>query len=1108
MAWTLLPVSTLTAPSRPGTATEGVAAPTGTVTRYALSVPNNTTVSMYLSLNPSYQNHYFYLTNAAVGINTDTGAPSSSILTYTADPNSTYPLTWTNSTGSTVTTYLYIRDAVQTQALAQSVLSYSFAVYTPPAGTWSVGNSYTLDMSTITASNALSGVAVSCAAGKVAKVLLTLPAYAKATIYSTTTSNVDVYGYLAAGSVDVNASTGAPTANIITYDDNSQGSGQYRMTYTAGAISVGVYIYHRCVSASATCSSTIHVLIELPALASGFSYWNGGSTYYPNYLIGKGTAKNTTIDPATITRIEFSPTSTAPSSYSASWDCSENVDGRVTAYANGTTIYVRGYGASQIAVGNQGALSICNNMANCTTIVGCNYLNTSNVTNFSDAFTGSGITGVPTGVNDWVVTQGTNFQGVFWNCQSITTISLTWSTPNGTNFQGFVGYCTALKNLYINSLNTTAATNMSLFFDHCYALKEIHIGANFKQKGASGTLTGAEFPDQSDDTVSTVPRFSDSIIDGRWRRKGYTTYYARDAIPQAQAWYSCYLPDGRTTLATHEDADTYIGYNYKVNGTTYTAPYWLYAAYQRGYVSLANMNTIHQNVEIIKTQDSYTEDGTHTYKWDASQYQDRKVWAYYFESTKTILIAGNGAGYIDLGHYATNTFYHMPALREVLVPDLKNSSQRTQHIDYWFRYSPNVEKIDISGLIFGNFVNSYYMHTYLADRTYENNVQTVTPLAKLSWLKVGTGYWRTHAGPLPTPTSGVTVVPTGGTFDGSWHDETGTAYTTGSYNSDNTITAPSIPSSVAHIYTAYIQPVPTEWTLKLPEYTLGTLSSTSTRTASVSCMPGEVARIRVQIPAYSTGTFTVSTTGNIDVYGYIATNQLDITPATGAPTAIYQQNDNGGTNGQWILTYATNSYSQTIYLYHRCVALADSCASVITGTCTTLTWSLGNTYVMPSFSNYNTSTCSVDVTCDPMKTARIEATIPPNSTVVFSSTSTIDTYGYLNTSAVGITATTGAPTAYVSYNDDTNGNQWQLTYTTGANPETIYIYHRSFNGRLANTATITGVCTAPEGQEPSSSGGVWKLYNGTEWVTVYPSVYNGTAWVSAIGTLYDGSEWK
>jgi len=73
-------------------------------------------------------------------------------------------------------------------------------------------------------------------------------------------------------------------------------------------------------------------------------------------------------------------------------------------------------------------------MANCTTIVGCNYLNTSNVTNFSDAFTGSGITGVPTGVNDWVVTQGTNFQGVFWNCQSITTISLTWSTPNGTNF--------------------------------------------------------------------------------------------------------------------------------------------------------------------------------------------------------------------------------------------------------------------------------------------------------------------------------------------------------------------------------------------------------------------------------------------------------------------------------------------------------------------------------------------------------------------------------------------------------------------------------------------------------------------------------------------------
>jgi len=47
----------------------------------------------------------------------------------------------------------------------------------------------------------------------------------------------------------------------------------------------------------------------------------------------------------------------------------------------------------------------------------------------------------------------------------------------------------------------------------------------------------------------------------------------------------------------------------------------------------------------IETRDSYS--GTANYSWDASLYEDSRVHCYI--NGTTLIIAGNGSGYIDLG---------------------------------------------------------------------------------------------------------------------------------------------------------------------------------------------------------------------------------------------------------------------------------------------------------------------------------------------------------------------------------------------------------------------------------------------------------------------------
>lgn len=84
------------------------------------------------------------IATAAFVINTNTGDPTtySSIAT---NPSSTYPVTYTNTTGGSQTIYIYFHSTVAaTMSTGDSTLVYSYAVYTPPSG-W-VGVNTTLNV--------------------------------------------------------------------------------------------------------------------------------------------------------------------------------------------------------------------------------------------------------------------------------------------------------------------------------------------------------------------------------------------------------------------------------------------------------------------------------------------------------------------------------------------------------------------------------------------------------------------------------------------------------------------------------------------------------------------------------------------------------------------------------------------------------------------------------------------------------------------------------------------------------------------------------------------------------------------------------------------------
>lgn len=93
-------------------------------------------------------------------------------------------------------------------------------------------------------------------------------------------------------------------------------------------------------------------------------------------------------------------------------------------------------------------------------------------------------------------------------------------------------------------------------------------------------------------------------------------------------------------------------------------------------------------------------------------------------------------------------------------------------------------------------------------------------------------------------------------------------------------------------------------------------------------------------------------------------------------------------------------------------------------------------------------------------------------------------------------------TSYILRNGSTilqSANSTSFTHT-GLLPFTDYSY------------TVVAVNASGEGNPASltvkTMGGIAKVWNGTQWVTVLPKVWNGTQWVDAQARMWNGTEWK
>lgn len=322
--------------------------------------------------------------------------------------------------------------------------------------------------------------------------------------------------------------------------------------------------------------------------------------------------------------------------------------------------------------------------------------------------------------------------------------------------------------------------------------------------------------------------------------------------------------------------------------------------------------------------------------------------------------------------------------------------------------------------------------------------------------------------------------------------------------------------STIYYYGQPLSDAPLTWSLGTT-YTLSSFStSATTRSVAVTAAANKTCRITATVPAHSIVTFhSESTSGN--PIGFLnPTTAVDIDGTTGNPTAYSHMNDNTSslTNpSDWQFVYDNSSGTSnvTVYIYHRATATNTQISSTIYGVCRYIatSWSIGNTYTMPSLSSTGYSTAQISVACLSGKVARITLTMPAYSTMtLYSSTvDSVDVIGYATNSAIAINSSTGAPnnqTNIVAQDDDSGPTlrQWKFKLINNSSSAvTRYIYHRCYNISQECNSTIYVESTAGNGWTYAYKGQggsfSWTNSNSTQTAT-----FDLTTAANEVGVVY------
>ena len=117
-----------------------------------------------------------------------------------------------------------------------------------------------------------------------------------------------------------------------------------------------------------------------------------------------------------------------------------------------------------------------NNMTGLTTISGLNYLNTSEVTNMQNMFSGSGLTSLD--LSGFNTANVTDMSYMFYNCSNLRSLDVSgFNTSNVTDMRTMFYGCSNLTSLDVSSFNTSSATTLTYMFYGCSSLTSLDVSS-------------------------------------------------------------------------------------------------------------------------------------------------------------------------------------------------------------------------------------------------------------------------------------------------------------------------------------------------------------------------------------------------------------------------------------------------------------------------------------------------------------------------------------------------------------------------------------------------------------------------------------------------------
>ena len=182
--------------------------------------------------------------------------------------------------------------------------------------------------------------------------------------------------------------------------------------------------------------------------------------------------KGTAAEKTAITQIEIADTYNGAST--KSWDASAAQDGSVKAYINGTKLIIAGNGYGKV-LANADSWSAFSGFTGVTSLTGLNKLDTSKVTNMNGMFANCNkLTSLD--LSGWDTSKVTIMRTMFANCNKLTSLDVSgWDTSKVTNMWEMFIDCSALTSLDLSGFDTSKITDMYLLFSGCQALTSLDL---------------------------------------------------------------------------------------------------------------------------------------------------------------------------------------------------------------------------------------------------------------------------------------------------------------------------------------------------------------------------------------------------------------------------------------------------------------------------------------------------------------------------------------------------------------------------------------------------------------------------------------------------------